>query len=162
MKKPPRLVANASANRRAAVRTGAPAGRLATGARLLAGAVLAAGALASPSAFAQSDSWTGQDKLKHFGVSAPMGLLGATFAGPNASTYERVLYGALIGSLPGVFKELTDLRTPGSSPSLKDMSFNIAGAAIGALMGDSCCMIRPYTTRADKIDGIAIDFKISF
>jgi uncharacterized protein YfiM (DUF2279 family) len=157
MKKPGQIAQNASASRRAAVRAGAAAP-----VRMLATICVALGTLASAPAFAQSDSWTGQDKVKHFGVSAPMGLLGAKFAGPTASTSERVMYGALIGSLPGVFKELTDLRTPGSSASMRDMSFNIAGAAIGALMGDTCCMIRPYMTRADKVDGIAIDFKINF
>ena len=157
MKQPGQISMNASASRRAAVRTGAAAP-----ARARAAICQAVGTRASAPAFAQSDSWTGQDKVKHFGVSAPMGLLGAKFAGPTASTAERVMYGALIGSLPGIAKELTDLRTPGATPSMKDMAFNVAGAAIGALMGDSCCMIRPYTTRGDKVDGIAIDFKINF
>jgi len=143
----------------AAGRTACPCGAAGLRARIL-GAVAAGSVLACGPAFGQSDSWTGADKRAHLALSAPFGALGAWLAGSAASPAERVLYGTMIGALPGLAKELVDLRTRGAVASYKDMAFNVAGAALGALLSD-CCLVRPYT-RGDRIDGVGIEYRIEF
>jgi uncharacterized protein YfiM (DUF2279 family) len=145
-------MANASGSRRTA--RGARSKRAAT--LLLAGAAM----LGASAAGAQStDSWVGTDKAMHLGLSAPFGMFGATFAGAEASTATRLAYGTLIGSLPGLAKELSDMRGRGD-PSARDMAFNVLGAALGALVAD-CCLIRPLA-RGDRIDGIGVEYRIDF
>lgn len=152
-----RIVMNASTTRRTAARGRAPAAL-----RAAAAATLAAGALLAPAAAsAQSaDPWFGQDKVKHFGMSAPLGMMGSAMIPQRASATERILYGTLLGSLPGLAKELSDLGRPGSTASMKDMAFNVLGAALGASLGD-CCLIRPFAS-GDRIDGVGIQYRISF
>ena len=126
----------------------------------LAGMVLTV--FASPQALAQvpADRWGGPDKALHFGVSAPLGAIGAGFAPKDAGTGQRLLYGAAIGALPGLAKELADARRPGGDPSARDMAFNVLGAAVGALFAD-CCLLRPIS-RGDRIDGIGVEYRIDF
>ena len=40
------------------------------------------------------------------------------------------------------------------------MVFNVAGAALGALVAD-CCLIRPIA-RGDRIDGVGVEYRIEF
>ena len=79
--------------------------------------------------FMTSDSWTGTDKLEHFGVSVPFGALGGWLM---RDTDHPVLYGALIGTIPGFAKETLDgtCRTDGFSP--KDLFADALGALTGA------------------------------
>ena len=101
----------ASPDRRTAVRGRASATR-----RVLATVALAGiAALATPGARAQStDSWVGADKAKHFGLSAPLGMFGSALIPRDATLSQRVMYGTLLGSLPGLAKELSDRRKPGN------------------------------------------------
>ena len=109
-----------------------------------------------------TDSWTSPDKANHFAVSAPLGAFGASFAGPSASLGMRVLYGTLIGSLPGLAKEFADTRNPNATPSARDMAFNIAGAAFGAMFADRI-VIRPVAaTGSDRVDGMVIQYRVDF
>ena len=143
------------------VRRTAARARVAAVSRRMAVSALAAGALlAAPAVHAQVDSWTGQDKVRHFGVSAQLGALGMTMVPARASTAERILYGTLIGSLPGLAKELADFGRPGATPSMRDMVFNVLGAAVGAAFAD-CCMIRAIA-RGERIDGVGIEYRIEF
>jgi uncharacterized protein YfiM (DUF2279 family) len=78
-----------------------------------------------------SDSWTGSDKLKHFAVSAPFGALGAYL---ERDTQHPVAYGTLIGTVPGLAKEVFDgtCRTDGFS--YKDLEADALGALTGAAL----------------------------
>lgn len=139
---------------RGAAPRGAP-GRIALVAAL-------AAACAAPEARAQGqqDRWIGPDKALHFGVSAPFGALGAALVPRDAGTGPRLLYGAVLGSLPGLAKEVSDFRRPGADASPRDMAFNVLGAAFGALVAD-CCLIRPIA-RGDRVDGVGIEYRIGF
>ena len=108
------------------------------------------------------DSWTGPDKALHFGLSAPMGLLGVSFAARLGFTdaTEKKVVGALIGSMPGLVKELSDISNPRGSASLKDMAFNLLGAALGASLSD-CCTVSPISRR-DRLDGVTLEYRIDF
>ena len=81
--------------------------------------------------FQTSDGWFQSDKLKHFAVSAPFGALGAYL---TRDTEHPVIYGTLIGTIPGLIKEGIDGTCRSSGFSYKDLAADIAGALSGALL----------------------------
>ncbi len=118
-------------------------------------------AIFSPSmAEIRQDSWVGMDKANHFGVSAPLGMFGASMAGKSADSADQFLYGTLIGALPGIAKEFYDIGRPGSTASLKDMAWNLLGAATGS-MSSRWFAVTPMTYR-DRVDGLRVQFRIDF
>jgi putative lipoprotein len=76
-----------------------------------------------------NDSWTGSDKLAHLGVSAPFGALGAYL---TRDTDHPVIYGALIGTTPGLAKEIFDGTCRSDGFSYKDLAADTLGAFVGA------------------------------
>ncbi|SAK49088.1 lipoprotein [Caballeronia hypogeia] len=76
-----------------------------------------------------SDSWTGSDKLAHFAASTPFGALGAYF---TRDTAHPVVYGTLIGTAPGLAKEIFDGTCPSAGFSYKDLTADVLGALVGA------------------------------
>jgi len=80
-----------------------------------------------------SDGWFHSDKLKHFAVSVPFGALGAYLA---RDTAHPVIYGTLIGTLPGLIKEGIDGTCRSSGFSYKDLAVDVVGALTGALLGN--------------------------
>jgi uncharacterized protein YfiM (DUF2279 family) len=128
--------------------------------RLLLPLVLALGICSPAMADIRQDSWVGMDKANHFGVSAQLGMFGAALAGRSADTTDQILYGTLIGSLPGLVKEIYDIGRPGATASVKDMAWNILGAAAGA-MTSKWFSVTPLTYR-DRVDGFRIQFRFEF
>lgn len=63
---------------------------------------------------------------------------------------------ALLGSLPGLANELSDIGRLGSTPSMTGMAFNLLGASFG-----DCGLIRPFAS-GDRIDGVGIRYRIAF
>ena len=108
----------------------------------------------------RQDAWVGMDKANHFGVSAPLGMFGATMAGKSADSADQVLYGTLIGALPGLAKELYDVGHPGSNASIKDMAWNLLGAAAGS-MSSRWFSIMPMSYR-DRVDGLRVQIRFDF
>ena len=110
-----------------------------------------------------ADSWAGQDKMMHFGMSAPLGILGVGVADRLgfSGKVERVVVGATIGMMPGLAKEWADRYNPRATASAKDMLFNMLGAALGASIAD-CCTVRALASRRDRPDGLAVEYRISF
>ena len=82
-------------------------------------------ALALPAA--AQDSWTGPDKVLHFGVSAVFG-----FAARNQWP-DRPILAFGVAMIPGVLKEVSDRSTTGFSG--KDLVANALGAAAGVYVG---------------------------
>jgi putative lipoprotein len=76
-----------------------------------------------------SDSWTGTDKLEHFGASAPFGALGAYV---TRDTAHPVIYGGLLGTVPGLAKEIVDGTCRSDGFSYKDLTADVLGAFVGA------------------------------
>jgi len=69
----------------------------------------------------------------HLGLSSLFGAAGETFL-HYRTDFEapgRILCGTLIGSLPGLGKELADRRFSGT-----DMAANVAGALLGAVVAN--------------------------
>ena len=74
------------------------------------------------------------NSAKHYGFSAVFGFTSETLIHKNFTSLndiERVSYATLLGSTPGLIKELTDDKF-----SNEDMAFNIAGALTGALLSN--------------------------
>jgi VanZ family protein len=122
-------------------------------------------AIASAPAHANgpTDSWFGQDKAMHFGMSAPLGMLGASVAeklGYTGKT-ERLVVGAALGMMPGLAKEWADRYNPRATASVKDMAFNVLGAMLGAAAVE-CCTVRALSSRRDRFDGLAVEYRIEF
>ena len=108
----------------------------------------------------RQDAWVGMDKVNHFGVSAPLGMFGAAMAGKSADTADQILFGTLIGALPGAVKEIYDIGRPGSTASLKDMAWNLLGAATGS-MSSKWFSVTPMTYR-DRVDGFRVQIRFEF
>ena len=74
------------------------------------------------------------NSAKHYGFSAVFGFTSETIIHKNFSQLgdiEKVSYATILGSTPGLIKELTDDKF-----SNEDMAFNVAGALTGALLSN--------------------------
>lgn len=82
-----------------------------------------------------ADRWVAEDKWKHFFASFVVTALSAAAArtaGADAET--SALVGAGVGTGVGVWKELRDLRAPGETASLRDLTWDVAGVGAAAAM----------------------------
>ena len=74
------------------------------------------------------------NSVKHYGFSAVFGFASETIIHKNFTQLgdiEKVSYATILGSTPGLIKELTDDKF-----SNEDMAFNVAGALTGALISN--------------------------
>lgn len=74
------------------------------------------------------------NSVKHYGFSAVFGFTSETIIHKNFTQLgdiEKVSYATILGSTPGLIKELTDDKF-----SNEDMAFNFAGALTGALLSN--------------------------
>jgi len=74
----------------------------------------------------------------HFGLSTILG--GAAESYLHYETHlgspERILYGTLIGSIPGLAKEVMDSSQEGNHFSGSEMAVDVAGAFVGAVIAN--------------------------
>ncbi len=84
---------------------------------------------------ASSSAYEDEGEAKHFGISIILGGLSETYLHyeTKLETMERVAYGTLIGSTPGLLKELYDGSQSDNHFSGSDMAANVAGALVGSL-----------------------------
>lgn len=73
------------------------------------------------------------NSAKHFGYSAVFGYVSETVIHDkfNISDVEKVGYSTIIGSIPGLIKELNDSKFDN-----EDMAFDVAGAFAGSLLSN--------------------------
>ena len=78
------------------------------------------------------------DKAAHFGVSALFGAGAETFLHHRTdfNDVELVALGTLLGSLPGLGKEIFDSQQNGNEFSGRDLAADVAGAFSGALLSN--------------------------
>lgn len=93
--------------------------------------------LAWASAAAAEDSWTGADKPKHIAASAISAVVTEALFDKHLAPLER--FG--VAMIPGVAKELFDMRKGGSGFSGKDLVVDAIGVGLG--MGFYGIVIRP-------------------
>ncbi len=83
-----------------------------------------------------SDRWFGEDKLKHFGLSAF--FAGGSYIVANRhfdlNKSKSFTVGISVTVSLGAAKEIIDYGTPGQTSSHKDLIWDIAGALTGALL----------------------------
>lgn len=80
----------------------------------------------------------GNDKLKHFGVSAVFGAGIESYLhyGTSLEDSERIILSTTLGTLPGLIKEFIDSTKEGNRFSGGDLAADFGGALLGALAGN--------------------------
>ncbi len=84
---------------------------------------------------ASSLAYDDNGEALHFGVSVILGGVSETCLHyeTKLETLERVSYGTLIGSTPGLLKEIYDGSQSDNHFSGSDMAANVSGALVGSL-----------------------------
>jgi len=74
----------------------------------------------------------------HFGISAILGAASETIIHhkTKVGTVERIAYGTILGSLPGLAKEVIDSNEEDNHFSGTDMAANVAGAFVGSVIAN--------------------------
>jgi len=82
------------------------------------------------------NSFAVDDKTAHFGLSALFGAGAETVLHyrTDFEDVERVALGTLLGSIPGLAKEIIDSRQDGNEFSGRDLTADVAGAFSGAFL----------------------------
>jgi len=83
-------------------------------------------------------SFAGDNPALHAGISLIFGAAGESVLHYNTGlgAGERILYGTLLGSLPGLAKELADSGDDDNGFSGTDMAANVAGAFAGSVIAN--------------------------
>lgn len=84
------------------------------------------------------NSFAVDDKTAHFGLSALFGAGAETVLHykTDFEDVERVTLGTLLGSVPGLAKEIIDSRQDGNEFSGRDLTADVAGAFSGAFLSN--------------------------
>jgi len=84
------------------------------------------------------NSFAVDDKTAHFGLSALFGAGAETVLHyrTDFEDVERVALGTLLGSIPGLAKEIIDSRQDGNEFSGRDLTADVAGAFSGAFISN--------------------------
>ncbi len=80
-----------------------------------------------------------KDKLKHFGVSMLFGAAGESCLhyATKMEGGKRIIFGTVLGTIPGLLKELIDNTEEGNRFSGGDLTADILGAFCGALLSNT-------------------------
>jgi len=101
------------------------------------------------------------DKTLHFAVSSVTGYLAETIIHKQTSSdFKRVAYGTMLGTVPGLIKEVADSTEENNEFSKDDMLANIAGSFVGSLLANKVNHRLMVNIQKDKdayIVGFAID-----
>lgn len=83
-------------------------------------------------------SFASDNEALHFGVSTILGAAGETIIHHKTKmgAAERIGYGTVLGSLPGLAKEIIDSTKNDNHFSGKDMAANVAGAFVGSVIAN--------------------------
>jgi uncharacterized protein YfiM (DUF2279 family) len=88
--------------------------------------------------FPCANSFAVDDKTAHFGLSALFGVGAETVLHyrTDFEDVERVALGTLLGSVPGLAKEIIDSQQDGNEFSGRDLTADVAGAFSGAFLSN--------------------------
>lgn len=108
--------------------------------------------------------FAGDDKFKHFGVSFIFGAASESIFHYKTTlkTSERIILSTLLGSLPGLTKELIDSTKKGNHFSGTDLAVDVGGAFLGAIAGNifnKIIQIKIGTTKDEKSASISLSYK---
>lgn len=100
-----------------------------------------------------------RDKVNHFGVSFGLGLIGNQILPDTISPFERVVYGTIIGTMPGLLKEILDKNNfDRNGFSGRDLFMDVLGSMAGSLVGEK---IRIYV-RTEPVHQVFIAYSSKF
>lgn len=95
--------------------------------------LLLAISLALPGPKPPRDRWFGEDKLRHFFASFVVTSITASAARAAGMDAQASMWaGAGAGAGVGVMKEVHDLATRRGTPSLRDLTWDVAGIVAGS------------------------------
>ena len=97
----------------------------------------------------------------HAGTSYAFGLMARTFSPSFVPIDNGVLRGTLLGTLPGLLKEIADSQAPGNHFSGSDMAANVVGALAGTVLGDRL-FIMPTGIGDGRPNGVVIGIHRAF
>jgi hypothetical protein len=103
------------------------------------------------------------NSVLHFGYSLVFGVFGETLLHYNLdmSAPSRIFYATVIGSIPGLAKEVKDNSDDGGHFSGSDMAFDVAGAFTGSVISNYINnKVRVNVTH--QSDGAMIRFSYNF
>jgi hypothetical protein len=89
--------------------------------------------------FIPVSSFADDDFALHFGLSTVFGAAGESYLHykTNLGTAERIVYGTIIGSVPGFAKELGDSTLGDNSFNGEQMAANVLGALVGSVIANA-------------------------
>jgi hypothetical protein len=89
--------------------------------------------------FIPVSSFADDDFALHFGLSTVFGAAGESYLHykTNLGTAERIVYGTIIGSVPGFVKELGDSTQGDNSFNGEQMAANVLGALVGSVIANA-------------------------
>ncbi|NIM91638.1 MAG: hypothetical protein GTO17_11905 [Candidatus Aminicenantes bacterium] len=110
------------------------------------------------------NAFAGDDRVKHFGISSLFGAASESVLHykTNLNTYERIVLGTTLGSLPGLAKELIDSTKAGNQFSGTDLAVDIAGAFFGAVVANffnNLIKIKIEKTEENKSFSISLSYR---
>lgn len=85
------------------------------------------------------DDWFAKDKFAHLAISTAMSAAAAKAAKENGnSNCDAAMIGFTVSLSIGAAKETYDKRKKKTLYSYKDMTWNMAGSALGSLAASNC------------------------
>lgn len=104
-------------------------------------------------------SWLEKDDINHLSISFGLGLMSNQILPDSMSPFERIAYGAIIGTIPGLLKEILDinhLNKPGFSR--RDLLMDVLGSVAGSFVGEK---VRIYV-KTDPVNQVFIAYSSKF
>ena len=105
------------------------------------------------------------DKALHFGVSALCGAAAESYLHymTELNTGDRIALGTLIGTVPGLLKEVADSLAKDNFFSGEDLAFDVAGSLVGSICGNLLNnIIQVKISRENKSVSVSLIFTCSF
>lgn len=103
------------------------------------------------------ESWAGQDKVKHFGLSAAAAATAVAATQAMAPSYNNFLTHFSLGMVPGLMREIGQ-----SNPSAQDLTWNALGAATGAYLGGKVFIHPMGADQGLRLNGLRVIFHATF
>lgn len=108
-------------------------------------------------------AFAGDDRFKHFAVSSLFGAASESYLHykTDLNTSGRIIWGVVLGSIPGLTKELIDSTKKENHFSGLDLAADVAGAFVGAVAANlfnNVIQIKVEKTKENK----AIIFSFSY
>ena len=108
-------------------------------------------------------SFAASNNVLHFGLSAVFGSVSETVLHYKTDINDvgRITLGTVLGSLPGLAKEISDSNKEDNHFSGKQMAIDVAGAFVGAVIADlinNKIQMRVETNKKSTVLSLSVEF----